>query len=118
MVCDFQELYRHLMDDFLIQYCQNLKANEFIVKAELVSRTRQGQRVYLNDMKTRSLMNDLNGFFESYVEVPRMRVGTQQTVETLLNEEALSLAKYLRNERKTWTRHNVYVEVRHSIVRY
>ena len=28
--------------------------------------------------------------------------GKKQTVETLINEEALLFAKYLRNERETW----------------
>jgi hypothetical protein len=36
------------------------------------------------------------------VEVPRIRHGSRQTVETLINEEALLLAKYLRDERDTW----------------
>jgi hypothetical protein len=31
-----------------------------------------------------------------------MKVGKRQSVETLINEEALLLAKYLRGERKTW----------------
>jgi len=30
-------------------------------------------------------------------------VGKRQTIETLINEEALLLAKFLRDERKTWT---------------
>jgi len=41
-------------------------------------------------------------FFESYVVIPRIRVGEKQTFETLINEEALLLAKFLRNECKTW----------------
>jgi hypothetical protein len=45
----------------------------------------------------------LNIFFEATVEVPRIRIGKKQTIETLINEEALLLAKFLRNERKTWT---------------
>jgi len=36
------------------------------------------------------------------VEVPRIRIGGRQAIETLINEEALLLAKYLRDERKTW----------------
>ena len=44
----------------------------------------------------------LNNLFESKVEIPRMRIGKKQTIETLINEEALLLAKFLRNERKTW----------------
>lgn len=47
-------------------------------------------------------MKQLNAFFESMVEVPRMRVGKRQTIETLINEEAWLFAKFLRNERKTW----------------
>jgi len=30
-------------------------------------------------------------------------VGKRQTIETLINEEALLLAKFLRDEWKTWT---------------
>ena len=48
----------------------------------------------------------MNDFFETYVEIPRIRVGKQQTIETLINEEALLLAKFLRNERKTWLPRN------------
>jgi len=31
-----------------------------------------------------------------------MRTGGRQTIETLISEEALLLAKFLRNERKEW----------------
>jgi len=37
------------------------------------------------------------------VEVPRIRIGKIQTIETLINEEALLLAKLLRDKRKMWT---------------
>ncbi len=47
-------------------------------------------------------MDQINDFFESMVEIPRMKVGAKQTIETLINEEALLLAKYLRHERKDW----------------
>jgi len=33
----------------------------------------------------------------------RIRVGERETLETLINEEALLLAKYLGDERETWT---------------
>jgi len=48
-------------------------------------------------------MKQLNAFFEARVEVPRIRIGGRQTVETLINEEALLLAKFLRDERTNWT---------------
>jgi hypothetical protein len=31
-----------------------------------------------------------------------MKVGSKQEIETLINEEALLFAKYLRNERRDW----------------
>jgi len=31
-----------------------------------------------------------------------MKVGERQTIETLINEEDLLFAKYLRNEKQTW----------------
>ena len=45
LVCDFQELYRYLMDDFLIQYSQHLKKKDFIVKTEDLSRKKKGKRL-------------------------------------------------------------------------
>ena len=47
-------------------------------------------------------MKELNQFFESRVEIPRIRVGQGQTIETLINEEALLFAKFLRGEREEW----------------
>jgi hypothetical protein len=48
-------------------------------------------------------MKELDNYFESTVEVPRINVGKKQKIEALINEESLLLAKYLRDERKTWT---------------
>jgi hypothetical protein len=42
-------------------------------------------------------MKQLDKFFESLVDVPRIRVGVKQTIETLINEEALLLVKFIRN---------------------
>jgi hypothetical protein len=34
--------------------------------------------------------------------ISRMRRGNHQEIETLISEEALLFAKYLRNEREAW----------------
>ena len=47
-------------------------------------------------------MTKLNTLFESTIEIPRIKVEKKQTLETLINEEALLFAKYLRNEMKEW----------------
>ena len=102
LVCDLQELYRYLVDDFLIQFCQSIKEKDFIVKNENVSRKRKGKREYLNNVETRGMMKELKGFFESRIEIPLIRHGKKQRIETLINEEALLLAKYLRSESYNW----------------
>ena len=48
------------------------------------------------------MMEALGRFFESKVKIPLIRHGKKQKIETLINEEALILAKYLRDERKDW----------------
>ena len=81
--------YKHLRDDWG-------------TKAETHTRSKWGKREYLNDQKTKDFMDQLNVFFESFVEIPRIKVGERQTIETLINEEALLFAKYLRDEMGTW----------------
>jgi len=46
-------------------------------------------------------MKQLYKLFASKVEAPRIKAGKRQTVETLIKEETLLLAKYLREEQKT-----------------
>jgi hypothetical protein len=47
-------------------------------------------------------MKKLNAYFECKVDIPRIKHGKTQTLDTLINEEALLFAKYLRRERETW----------------
>jgi hypothetical protein len=47
------------MDDFVIQFCQDLKEKDFTVKSESVSRKRKGKREYLNDQETAKMIKDL-----------------------------------------------------------
>jgi len=57
----------------------------------------------LNGARTSDLMKRLNAHFEVKAEVPRIKHSNRQTLETLINEEALLFAEFPRNERKTWT---------------
>lgn len=72
------------------------------MKSEVLSRKRQGKREYVNRVQTKDLMKRLHRFFECTVDVPRVRIGKRQTIETLISEEALLFAKFLRGERATW----------------
>jgi CRISPR-associated protein Cas1 len=102
LVCDFMELYRYLIDAFIIEFSQNLSKKDFILKTQWYSTNRLGKREVLNHEKTKELTEKLNQFLEKKIQIPRIRHGSKQQIETLINEEALLLAKYLRNEIETW----------------
>jgi len=106
LVCDFQELYRYLIDDFLIERCQKLHKNDFVKITDFIMHLRMGKRIHLCEYEASELAEDLNDFFRRTVEIPRIRIGQRQTIETLITEESLLLAKYLRGERKTWIPRN------------
>lgn len=72
------------------------------MKKENLGRKKQGKRQYLNNKLTRDLMKKMETLFESTVEIPRINVGKRQTIETLINEEALLFAKYMRNKNCSW----------------
>jgi hypothetical protein len=38
----------------------------------------------------------------AHVEIPRTKVGSRQTIETLISEEALLFARFLRSEKRDW----------------
>ena len=96
------ELYRFLMDDFLIQYCQKLGKADFKTRFEDYSPNRKAKREYLNRSLSTDLTRKLSGYFERKVEIPRIRHGSRQTIETLINEEAYLLARFLRKEQPSW----------------
>ena len=102
LVCDMMEIYRSLIDNFIIEFSQNLKPKDFILKTEWFSVNRLGKRQVLNKEKTREFTEKLNDYFERKVEIPRIKHGNKQTIETLINEEAMLLGKYLRNEILQW----------------
>ena len=96
-----EELYRYLIDDFAFDYIQGLKPGDFVTK-EVQILDRKGRREYLSDAKTREMMRELNDYFDTKIELPRIRSGKRQRIENLINEENLLLAKYIRGEKKFW----------------
>ena len=99
LVCDLQDLYRPYIDNFLIQYTKTLNQKDFTPtygKAKT-------PRMFLKYPESSQLIKALNNFFETKVEIQRIKKhGSSQTLETLMNEEALLLAMYIRNETPAW----------------
>ena len=90
------------MDDFVLTHARNLKSTDFKLKDEDFSSTRKGKRQYLNDKMQKEFLKRLDAFFLTKVEIPRIMRGESQEIETLINEEALLFAKYLRGEKPHW----------------
>jgi CRISPR/Cas system-associated endonuclease Cas1 len=102
LVCDFQELNRYLIDDFPIERCQKLRKKDFVFVTDFIMHLKMGKRIHLCEFGTDGLAEDLNMLFEQKVRVPRIRHGSEQTIDTLIEEEAYLFAKFLRHERETW----------------
>jgi CRISPR-associated endonuclease Cas1 len=100
LVCDLQELYRYLIDDSIIQFAKTLRKNSF--RTMYFGSKPKIPRLFLKADKHREFEGYLHGCFNAKVEIPRIRHGKRQAVETLINEETLLLAEYLRNEVKEW----------------
>jgi CRISPR/Cas system-associated endonuclease Cas1 len=102
LVCDFMETYRYLIDDLLIERCQKYKKKDFVAVTDFMMNLRMGKKIHLCEYETNELADALNDMFKRVVDIPRIRHGFKQTLDTLISEEALLLAKYLRHERETW----------------
>ena len=102
LICDFLKLYRYLIDGFIIDFAKRIRSKDFVINDEVYSSNRRGKRQYLNERLTDEFLRGINTYFRSKVDVPRIRNGKEQEIETLIGEEALLLAKYLRNEVSCW----------------
>ena len=70
-------------------------------KTERLSAQKKGKRKYLNDVETKNFTAKLNIYFETLVEIPRIKVGERQTIETLISEEACCMLSLCEAKRKT-----------------
>ena len=62
-VCNFQDLYTHLIDDYLIEKCRKLHGKDFVVVTDFMKRLMMGKRMRLCDYEADSLAEVLCGFF-------------------------------------------------------
>lgn len=102
LVLDFIEIYRYLIDSFLVERSQKFHKKDFVLVTDFMMHLKMGKKIHLCEFETNELAEDLNKFFDRIVEIPRIKHGYRQTIDTLISEEALLFAKYLRNERKEW----------------
>jgi uncharacterized protein YggL (DUF469 family) len=60
---------------------------------------RMGKKIHLCEYETDELAEALNGLFDRVVAIPRIRHGFKQTLDTLISEEALLFAKFLKRKK-------------------
>ena len=79
-----------------------MRKKDFVFVTDFMMHLKMEKGIHLCEFETNGLAEDLNLLFERVVEIPRIRHGSRQTLDTLINEEAYLFAKFLRNERETW----------------
>jgi hypothetical protein len=89
-----------MIDDFLIERCHTLRKKDFVLVTDFMMHLKMGKKIHLCEFEADSLAEDLNRLFDRMIEVPRIKHGSRQSIDTLIAEEALLFAKYLRQEKK------------------
>jgi CRISP-associated protein Cas1 len=102
LVCDFMEPYRYLIDDLLIERCQKYKKKDFVAVTDFMMKLRMGKKIHLCEYETDELAEALNELFNRFSDIPRIRHGFKQTLDTLIAEEAFLLAKSLQENDNEW----------------
>jgi len=91
LVCDIQEIFRGLIDEFLIGYSQKLSEESF---------ERKGERVFLKRMDSYKMIKAINQLFDKRIEHQRIKkYGQRSKIRTAIREEPMKLAQYLRGEK-------------------
>jgi len=72
---------------------QTQEPKRLYIKNRVVFHKPSWKKASTKQEKTKELIRKLNEYFETKINIPRIRHGKHQTLETLINEEACLLAK-------------------------
>ena len=98
LVCDLQEPYRPLIDNFLMCYIKKLKTKEF----EANYRSKK-PRVFLKHQESSKLISELNSFLNDEIEKQRTRkFGSSSKIKTIIKEDIEKLACYFEKGINEW----------------
>ncbi|KXA99023.1 hypothetical protein AKJ42_03850, partial [candidate division MSBL1 archaeon SCGC-AAA261C02] len=94
LVCDLQEPFRPMIDEFLIKYSQDLDKDDF---------EKRGERMFLNQEKGYELIQSVNELLDKRVEHQRItNFGESSKIRTMIREEAIKLSQYLKGEKEEY----------------
>ena len=86
LVCDVQEIFRALIENFLVTYHQKLEPGSFEQK---------GKRSFLKTEELR-LIIEIKCLLKRRISYTRRKYSKKATIRTIIKEEAIKLAQYLR----------------------
>lgn len=95
LVCDIQEIFRSLIDEFLINYSQRLTKESF---------EHRGERMFLKQKESYKLIKTINQqLFDKRIEHQRIKkYGKHSKIRTAMREEAVMSGQYLRDEKESY----------------
>ena len=82
LVCDVQDIYRYLIDDYLMERRQKLHKKDFVVVTDFMMHLKMGKRIHLCEYEANRLADGLNTLFNRKFEIPRIRHGKNKVPET------------------------------------
>ena len=95
LICDLQEPFRHFIEDFIIEYIQELDPRDSFQK--------QGPRWFLTSREMKKYIMELNKMFDKTIEHQRIKkFGKRAKIRTIIKEEPIKLGQYLRNEKRSY----------------
>lgn len=90
LVCDVQEIFRILIEEFLVTYHQKLEPESFEQK---------GKRSFLKPKQKLKLILQINHLFKKRIPYKRRNYSKKTTIRTIIKEEPIKLAQYLRGNK-------------------
>lgn len=102
LVCDLQEPYRPLIDDFLIDYSHTIGREDHTIKYG-----ERNPREFLKHQKSSHLIASLNTLLNRRVKARNRKSGRFSKFRTVIREDIKELAGFLRNELDNWVPTNL-----------
>lgn len=92
LICDLQELFRQLIDKFVLSYITKIDIEE--------SFENRGNRAFLKPKETGKFIKAVNKLFDRKVDHTRIKqFGKKTKIRTIIREEPLKLAQFLRGQK-------------------
>ncbi len=87
LVCDIQEIFRTVIEDFLVMYHQNIEPESFEPK---------GNRIFLKPEPKLELILEINRLFKKRIPYLRRNYSKKATIRTIIREKTIKLAQFIK----------------------